>query len=71
MDFRFCAIWIDFHTSIYVSFSSSGVARLGPTGACALPSIFQALPSPAQQESGDSTYNELDKRANASLVLQC
>ena len=28
---------------------SSGVARPGPTRACALPSAFQALPSAAQQ----------------------
>ena len=27
----------------------SGVARPGPTRACALPSTFQALPSAAQQ----------------------
>ena len=28
---------------------NSGVARPGPTRACALPSTFQALPSAAQQ----------------------
>ena len=28
---------------------TSGVARPGPTRACALPSAFQALPSAAQQ----------------------
>ena len=31
------------------SMHSSGVARPGPTRACALPSTSQALPSPAQQ----------------------
>ena len=36
---------------------SSGVARPGPTRACALPAIFQALPSPNQQESHDSITN--------------
>ena len=35
----------------------SGVARPGPTRACVLPSIFQALSSPAQQESYDSITN--------------
>ena len=33
---------------------SSGVARPGPTRACALPSTSQALPSPTQLESRDS-----------------
>ena len=37
---------------------SSGVARPGPTRACALPSTFQALPSPTQLESRDSTTNQ-------------
>ena len=32
----------------------SGVARPGPTRACALPSTFQALPSAAQHDSRDS-----------------
>ena len=32
----------------------SGVARPGPTRACALPSTFQALPSAAQHYSRDS-----------------
>ena len=33
----------------FVCWTSSGVARPGPTRACALPSTFQALPSAAQQ----------------------
>ena len=37
---------------------SSGVARPGPTRACALPSTSQALPSPTQLESRDSTTNQ-------------
>ena len=35
----------------------SGVARPGPTRACALPSTFQALPSAAQHDSRDSIKN--------------
>ena len=38
--------------------SNSGVARPGPTRACALPSTSQALPSPTQLESRDSTMNQ-------------
>ena len=34
--------------------SCSGVARPGPTRACALPSTFQALPSAAKHDSRDS-----------------
>ena len=37
---------------------SSGVARPGPTRACALPSTSQALPSATQLESCDSTTNQ-------------
>ena len=36
---------------------TSGVARPGPTRACALPSAFQALPSAAQHDSHDSIKN--------------
>ena len=36
----------------------SGVARPGPTRACALPSTSQALPSPTQLESRDSTMKQ-------------
>ena len=36
----------------------SGVARPGPTRACALLSTSQALPSPTQLESRDSTTNQ-------------
>ena len=36
----------------------SGVARPGPTRACALPSTCQALPSPTQLDSRDSTTNQ-------------
>ena len=35
----------------------SGIARPGPTRACALPSTSQALPSPDQQDSCDSLMN--------------
>ena len=35
----------------------SGIARPGATRACALPSTFQTLPSPAKQESCDSITN--------------
>ena len=35
----------------------SGIARPGPTRACALPSTSQALPSPGQQDSCDSSMN--------------
>ena len=34
---------------IFLGGMPSGVARPGPTRACALPSTFQALPSAAQQ----------------------
>ena len=37
----------------------SGVARPGPTRACALPSTSQALPSPGQQDSRDSSMNAM------------
>ena len=37
---------------------ASGVARPRPTRACALPSTSQALPSPTQLESHDSTTNQ-------------
>ena len=36
----------------------SGVARPVPTRACALPSTCQALPSPTQLDSRDSTTNQ-------------
>ena len=36
---------------------TSGVARPGPTRACALPSTFQALPSRASKKSRDSIMN--------------
>ena len=35
----------------------SGIARPGPTRACALPSTFQTLPSAAQHDSRDSIKN--------------
>ena len=40
--------------TVYIN---SGIARPGPTRACALPSTFQALPSRAKQESRDSVMN--------------
>ena len=44
----------------------SGIARPGPTRACALPSTFQALPSLAKQESGDSIMNQIRKQMHYS-----
>ena len=38
----------------------SGVARPGPTRACALPSTFQALPSAAQYDSANTIATRLD-----------
>ena len=38
-------------------YRTSGVARPGPTRACALPSTFQALPSAAKHDSHDSIKN--------------
>ena len=40
---------------LQVCVKNSGVARPGPTRACALPSTSQALPSPGQQDSRDSS----------------
>ena len=40
---------------------TSGVARPGPTRACALPSTFQALPSAAQHDSRDFIKNQTKK----------
>ena len=40
----------------------SGVARPGPTRACALPSTSQALPSPGQQDSRDSLMTQRSRR---------
>ena len=52
----------------YTSYAltSSGVARPGPTRVCALPSIFQALPSPAQQKSRDFITNQARKQMHHS-----
>ena len=47
--------------------TTGGVARPGPTRACALSSTFQALPSPAQQESRDSMMNYTRKQMYYSL----
>ena len=44
----------------------NGVARPETTTACDLPSTFQALPSQAKK-----SHNELDKKANELLILQC
>ena len=48
----------------------SGVARPGPTRACALPSTFQALPSAAQHDSHDSIKigNTVATRLDISLL---
>ena len=43
-------------------FKGSGVARPGPTRACALPSTSQALPSPGQQDLHDSSMNTQRKQ---------
>ena len=49
---------------------TSGVARPGPTRACALPSTSQALPSPTQLESRDSTTNQT-KVIKYIFILLC
>ena len=49
------ACLVSLYTSRWVT--GSGVARPGPTRACALPSTSQALPSPGQQDSLDSSMN--------------
>ena len=48
----------------------SGVARPGPTRACALPSTFQALPSAAKHDSRDSIKigNTVATRLDISLL---
>ena len=48
----------------------SGVARPGPTRACALPSSFQALPSAAQHDLRDSIKigNTVATRLDISLL---
>ena len=38
-------------------FDGSGIPITGSTKTCALPSTFQALPSPAQQEPSDFIKN--------------
>ena len=48
---------------------SSGVARPGPTMACALPSTSQALPSPTQLESCDSTTNQTKVKKYIFILL--
>ena len=42
---------------LYSPLTVGGIARPGPSEACALPSTFQALPSEAQQDSRDSIRN--------------
>ena len=44
----------------------SGVARPGPTRACALPSTFQALPSAISFESCDSTMDQTKINCSAN-----
>ena len=48
-----------YHTYMH---AYSGVARPGPTRAYALPSTFQVLPSPIQQDSHDSISNWTGKQ---------
>ena len=47
----------------------SGVARPGPTRACALPSTSQALPSPTQLESRDSRTNQTKLKKYIFILL--
>ena len=58
------------HTNIcmyaFVLCFISGVARPGPTRACALPSAFQALPSAISFESCDSTMDQT--KINCSAI---
>ena len=49
---------------------ASGVARPGPTRACALPSTSQALPSPGQQDSRDSSMNTKKQTYTHAWFLQ-
>ena len=49
----------------------SGVARPGPTRACALPSTSQALPSPTQLESRDSTTNQTKVKNTYLRIFLC
>ena len=44
----------------------SGVARPGPTRACALPSTLQALPSAISFESHDSTMDQAKINCSAN-----
>ena len=46
--------------------TSSGVARPGPTRACALPSTLQALPSAISFESRDSTMDQTKINCSAN-----
>ena len=48
----------------------SGVARPGPTRACALRSTSQALPSPGQQDSRDSSMNTKKQMYTHAWFLQ-
>ena len=48
---------VAYSNTVIVAKISSGVARPGPTRACALPSTFQALPSAAKHDSRDSIKN--------------
>ena len=48
---------------------SSGVARPGPTRACAIPSTLQALPSPTQQQSCDFMQNNPTKFKGSKYTL--
>ena len=45
---------------------ASGVARPGPTRACALPSTLQALPSAINFESRDSTMDQTKINSSAN-----
>ena len=47
----------------------SGVARPGPTRACALPSTSQALSSPTQLKSCDSTTNQTKVKKYIFILL--
>ena len=53
----------------FVAYTVSGVARPGPTRACALPSTSQALPSPTQLESRDFTTNQTKVKKYIFILL--
>ena len=53
-------------TNSLAAYIASGVARPGPTRACALPSTLQALPSAISFESRDSTMDQTKINCSAN-----